>query len=90
MHYKNGGLILPPDLLNQVQEYIQGEVIYVPKKGLERAGWGQKNGARTALRERNREIRASFRQGRPVPELVALYCLSEDSIRKILRDGAGD
>lgn len=32
MSYKNGKDILPPNLLKQLQNYIQGEIIYVPRK----------------------------------------------------------
>ncbi|WP_390620616.1 hypothetical protein [Oceanobacillus picturae] len=46
MQYKNGKEVLPPNLLKEMQKYIQGELIYIPKKKSQRAGWGEVNGSR--------------------------------------------
>ena len=32
MKYKNANEILPPELIEEIQRYIQGESIYIPKK----------------------------------------------------------
>ena len=32
MKYQNAGEILPPELLQMVQDYIQGGYLYVPKR----------------------------------------------------------
>ena len=53
-----------PNLLKQLQEYIQGEIVYIPKKEQKRAGWGENNGTRIIIERRNREI---FRLYQPVP-----------------------
>jgi hypothetical protein len=53
MSYKNGRDILPPSLLKQLQDYIQGEIIYIPKKEQKRAGWGENNGTRIIIERRN-------------------------------------
>jgi Mor family transcriptional regulator len=84
MSYKNGRDILPPSLLKQLQEYIQGEIIYVPKKEQKRAGWGENNGTRLFIKRRNHEILQRYQGGIPVRELIDQYHLSEDSIRKII------
>jgi Mor family transcriptional regulator len=84
MSYKNGRDILPPSLLNQLQEYIEGEIIYIPKKEKKRAGWGENNGARLTLERRNKEIYRQYRNGSTIVELIQRYHLSEDSIRKII------
>lgn len=85
MDYLNGKVIIPPELLEQLQEYVQGNLIYIPKKSEGRAGWGEKNGARTAIMGRNNSIVEAHKNGIGVPELAAMFFLSEDSIRKILR-----
>ncbi|WP_248930124.1 CD3324 family protein [Paenibacillus hamazuiensis] len=84
MSYKNGKDVLPPSLLKQLQEYIQGEIIYIPKKEQKRAGWGENNGTRLFIKRRNNEIFQQYQNGSTVRELIEKYHLSEDSIRKII------
>jgi len=84
MSYKNGKDILPPSLLKQLQDYIQGEIIYIPKKENRRAGWGENNGTRLVIERRNREIYRMYQNGSTMVELIHKYHLSEDSIRKII------
>ncbi|TBL71348.1 CD3324 family protein [Paenibacillus thalictri] len=84
MSYKNGKDVLPPSLLKQLQEYIQGEIIYIPKKEQKRAGWGENNGTRLIIKRRNTEILEQYQNGSTVRELIEKYHLSEDSIRKII------
>jgi Mor family transcriptional regulator len=84
MSYKNGKEILPMKLLLELQQYVQGELVYIPKPGESRAGWGENNGTRIQLRSRNVEIYNQYRSGISVKELIDCYHLSEDSIRKII------
>lgn len=84
MSYKNGKDVLPPSLLKQLQDYIQGEIIYIPKKEQKRAGWGENNGTRLIIEKRNREIYGQYKSGSTIFELIQMYHLSEDSIRKII------
>lgn len=84
MGYKNGKDILPPILLKQLQNYIQGEIIYIPKKEQTRAGWGENNGTRQSIERRNYEIFRLYENGQSVTELIGQFHLSEDSIRKII------
>jgi Mor family transcriptional regulator len=84
MSYKNGKDVLPPSLLKQLQDYIQGEIIYIPKKEQKRAGWGENNGTRLIIEKRNREIYGRYKGGSTIFELIQMYHLSEDSIRKII------
>ncbi|MFD1066152.1 CD3324 family protein [Oceanobacillus locisalsi] len=84
MSYKNGKEVLPPHLLKELQKYIQGELIYIPKQTNQRAGWGEANGSRLALAERNEEIYRLYREGYSFEELEQTYNLSMDSIRKIV------
>ncbi len=84
MSYKNGKDFLPPSLLKELQQYIQGELIYVPKKEKTRAGWGENNGTRKLIEKRNREIFHMYNTGSTVLDLIQRFHLSEDSIRKII------
>jgi Mor family transcriptional regulator len=84
MSYKNGKEVLPRKLLIELQKYVQGELVYIPKPGECRAGWGENNGTRIQLMSRNIEIYNLYRNGISVKELIETYHLSEDSIRKII------
>ncbi|MGI6526780.1 MAG: CD3324 family protein [Caldicoprobacterales bacterium] len=84
MGYKNGKDVLPCELLQELQKYIQGELIYIPKQGNVRAGWGENNGTRQQIRRRNMEIHRLYTRGMRIRDLVSRYHLSEDSIRKII------
>lgn len=85
MDYKNGKVILPSELLEQLQEYVQGNLVYIPKKEENRTGWGENSGAKEVIMNRNYEICEAHKNGIKTAELAAIFCLSEDSIRKILR-----
>jgi Mor family transcriptional regulator len=82
--YKNGKDFLPPRLLRELQEYIDGEIVYIPRKSEKRAGWGENNGTRLVIQKRNQDIYRQFMNGSSVRDLMSRYHLSEDSIRKIV------
>lgn len=84
MKYKNAKNLLPKELLQKVQEYIQGDVIYIPKLKGEKMPWGAKNGARKAIYTRNKDIFNLHVNGYSIEEIVSIYNLSESSIRKII------
>ncbi|HEX7714803.1 MAG TPA: CD3324 family protein [Bacillota bacterium] len=84
MIYRNGKEILPAELLREIQQYVQGELIYIPKPETSRAGWGERNGTREILRSRNTEICSLYWSGSPVAELIDRFHLSEDSVKKII------
>ena len=84
MNYKNGKDILPTELLDEIQKYISGEMIYIPKRTNSKARWGQLSGMRHQVNSRNTEIRESYRNGVSVNELTESFCLSESSIKKII------
>ena len=83
MCYKNGKDILPEELLKELQKYIQGETIYIPKTE-DRKAWGENNGTRIAIRERNLEIYKLYKKGIKIMEISEIFNLSDDSIRKIV------
>jgi len=82
--YKNGKDVLPSALLKELQKYIQGEIIYIPKEDNVRKAWGELNGTRKLLRNRNMEIYNLYKDGTTITTLTESYNLSEDSIRKII------
>lgn len=83
MSYKRGSKI-PPQLIEQIQEYIDGQTVYIPRKPSKRRGWGESNGATLSLAERNEEIYKKYREGKSVKELAEEYYISKQGIYKIL------
>jgi len=86
MRYKNASDVLPKELLNEVQKYAAGETLYFPKD-TERQKWGEKTGARAFFTERNQEIRQKYLQKMSIAHLADEYCLSVETIRKIVFRG---
>lgn len=83
--YKNAKDILPDELLEAVQRYLQGEVLYIPVKDRRRR-WGERSGVRKELSERNQAIREAYRQGHSLDELATTHYLSVETLRKIVRN----
>ncbi|GFN33000.1 CD3324 family protein [Paenibacillus xylaniclasticus] len=85
MKYVNADMILPEDLLKEVQKFVNGSIIYIPKsKGTTRKGWGERTGSRKLIQLRNAEIRQQFAQGETIIQLMERYHLSCESIKKIV------
>lgn len=82
MKYVNADKILPESLIQEIQKYIQGGLVYVPAPKAMHKKWGENSGSRKILNRRNSEIRRSFAEGSSVNELAERYCLSLDSIKK--------
>lgn len=83
MSYKKGVEVLPAHLLKEVQKYIDGGLIYIPKKS-KRVGWGYLNGSRKSLETRNKKIYELYKDGISISEIADKYFLSEESIKKIV------
>ena len=43
--------------VEEIQKYVQGREIYIPKQANKRLGWGERNGTKHWLNKRNQEIR---------------------------------
>ena len=63
MSYKQAAHILPPELLREVQAYIDGECIYIPRLAGRRRNWGEGTAIRRELKARNERIFADFTGG---------------------------
>ncbi len=81
MHYKNAAAVLPEALVAQIQEYIQGEYLYIPVK--ERVSLSATD-YQTELQKRDAHIYTRHLEGMSNPRLSRLYHLSQSSIRRIL------
>lgn len=84
MTYKKAQDVLPSDLIEEVQKYLDGGLVYFPKKTARRS-WGSVNGTQLTLAKRNQDIQTLYAQGESLEALSKAYCLSEESIRKIVK-----
>ncbi len=82
--YKKADNLLPKELLDEIQKYVQGEYLYIPSTSGNRKAWGEKSGARKELAKRNEEIRKAFNEGMTIETLSESYYLSVNSIKKIV------
>ncbi|MCL2773772.1 MAG: CD3324 family protein [Oscillospiraceae bacterium] len=76
--------ILPVELLFEIQKYVQGELLYIPKLKNNYRKWGDATKSKVVTSDRNNEIRAAFNGGYTIDELCRQYSLSPDSIKKIV------
>lgn len=53
MCYLNGKKVLPQQLLTAIQEYIDGEYIYIPRKTDSKRPWGTATSSKMQTRQRN-------------------------------------
>ncbi|MEK4509425.1 hypothetical protein EJP82_10390 [Paenibacillus anaericanus] len=84
MKYIQANVIFPENLLKEIQKYVQGEMIYIPKPEGIRKRWGENSGNREQLDHRNTKICDQFLEGATIDQLVDTFSLSYDSIKKIV------
>lgn len=83
MNYKNAAEILPADLLEELQKYTEGTMIYIPKSSRRKA-WGLKSGIREELDRRNAAILTDFKAGKSLGLIANHYFMSEAAVKKIV------
>ncbi len=86
MGYRKAAEILPAEVIELIQQYVDGESIYIPRKEEHRQEWGTGTHIRRELSLRDRQIFAEYEAGRRVADLAGRYCLSEKSIQRIIRN----
>lgn len=84
MKYVKAEMILPDELLKEIQKYIQGEYLYIPSELEKRKKWGEKSGSRMYIEKRNEDIRSKYKNGHKIKNLAEEFFLSVDSIKKII------
>ncbi len=62
MKYVKANAVLPESLITEIQKYIQGETIYIPKQETKHYKWGTRSGGRKQLDERNKAIKEAFKK----------------------------
>ena len=83
MKYENAKDIFPASLLEEVQKYAEGKVIYIPKCTKTR-GWGEASGYREKLNKRNSLICNRYSVGRSILEIAEEFYLSPETVKKFV------
>lgn len=86
MGYINALEILPEGLIEEIQKYIDGQVIYIPKIETKKYKWGESTETKTSYKKRNAEVYNGFKKGMTIFELSEEYFLTPKSIQRIIRN----
>lgn len=84
MAYTKASHVLPPSLLEAIQDYVDGETLYIPRKPAHRKAWGETKDTKRLLAARNAAIITAHGRGTPVKHLAETHHLSVKAIYKIL------
>lgn len=78
MRYQKANEILPKELVELIQSYMDGGYVYIPRKEENRKSWGETSSARKEIQARNREIYKKYRQGMKVQELAEQFIVLQE------------
>lgn len=84
MSYVNAKKLLPEDLIDLIQDYIDGEYIYIPRKVGTKKSWGANTNTKRELAIRNMSIYKKYNNGYKIKDLADEFYLSEKSIQRII------
>ena len=84
MSYIKAADVLPEEVLDLIQKYVEGEYIYIRKKECNRKLWGQTTKSKQETSARNADIYKIYEEGVSVKILSEMYYLSSKSIQKIV------
>lgn len=85
MGYIKAEEILPTEVIELIQQYVDGTNIYIPRKQDNRQEWGANTSYRRELQRRNQLVYEAHLSGMTIEELAENYYLSEKSIQRIIR-----
>lgn len=85
MGYRKAEEILPIEIIELIQQYVDGENIYIPRRPSYRQAWGTGTQIKQELSKRDKQIYNEHLAGSNTAELACKYYLSEKSIQRILR-----
>jgi Mor family transcriptional regulator len=84
MSYASARDIFPEDILKIIQQYVDGEYIYIPKKEENKIAWGELTQGKNELLNRNARIYQDYLTGMSIQSLSERYYLSPKSIQRIV------
>ncbi|MDF2547471.1 MAG: hypothetical protein K0R93_2369 [Anaerosolibacter sp.] len=84
MSYANARDIFPNEILEIIQNYVEGEYIYIPKKEENKIAWGELTNSKNELLKRNTSIYEDHLKGMCTQSLSEKYYLSPKTIQRII------
>ena len=84
MSYVKARDIFPNEILEIIQNYVEGEYIYIPKKEENKMVWGELTQSKEELLIRNINIYEDYLAGISIQTLSERYYLSPKSIQRIV------
>lgn len=84
MSYKKANNLLPAELVELIQKYVDGEYIYIPRREENKKSWGTSTATKRELELRNSNIYDDYLSGMEVATLGEKYFLSSKSIQRIV------
>ncbi|AXG39305.1 hypothetical protein EGCR1_11620 [Enterococcus gilvus] len=85
MAYQNAFELLPEEIVKEIQKYVHGTILYIPKRPTERLPWGSNTASKEMLRRRDQQIYQEYQMGKSTRELAGSYYLDIKSIQRIIR-----
>lgn len=85
MAYQNAFELLPEEIVKEIQKYVNGTILYIPKKPKDRLPWGSKTASKEMLQQRNQQIYQEYQLGKSTRELASSYYMDIKSIQRIIR-----
>lgn len=86
MSYANARNILPVEILEMIQNYVDGEYIYIPRREEKKIPWGELTQSKKELLNRNMNIYEDYLKGVSITKLSEKYFLSPKSIQRIITE----
>jgi Mor family transcriptional regulator len=84
MSYAKARDIFPDEILEIIQNYVEGEYIYIPKKEKNKMAWGETTQSKEELQVRNAKMYEDYLEGVSIQTLSQRYYLSPKSIQRIV------
>lgn len=84
MSYKKAINVLPSEIVELIQSYVDGEYIYIPRKEENKKNWGANTAIKVELESRNKDIFIDYQKGNKIEDLATKYYLSHKSIQRIV------
>jgi len=84
MSYVKATDVLPEEVLDLIQKYVEGEYIYIPQKECNRKFWRETTKSKKETSARNADIYKIYEEGVSAKILLEMYYLSSKSIQKIV------
>ena len=86
MSYMRANEVLPAEVLAVVQQYVEGEMLYIPKRSDSKRAWGAGTETKKTLELRNARMYDMYCKGVSLKELSDEFFLTEKSVQRIMRN----